>query len=577
MNVKIKADGVFCPFEQIYEQCYTGLYQSMASTQEWIFTERKVGPGYLQWDLPGEDWTQLTTADPIMQLEIKSALHKRKLSIIQLGIVDESLINKILSTPDDSYVYFRKGASGAWDIKLTAWGYSYPVRVKPTSISGIIDPQITKQEITLRMVYDGKPVAGKKFHINGYERYTNDNGELFIEELPVDYGFDVQVDDIVRHVVIKPGETLEEFDLTKHTLIEVSATMNGVPYAGATANVSYNGKQLSLQLDANGRTCSSIVLSPENDICTICIDDASESKPLTVETNTFTFALTKEELPPMVTVDINVLEDGNPCVNKDLEISYDGNKHHLTTDGYGKASIELRQNLENNVCTVECAGKTVSKNLYTPQTGILIEFTSRPVTTNKKILIKATRNTQPYAGANIDVTVSGQAHHLLTDATGQAELQVQVENTAPPCTVTCEDKQVVKQLTDEVTLFAFDFEDMSVAETEVFVTVSEKNQPCQDMVVTLNCNGNKYTLKTDANGQARLRLPITNQDSLCHAQVLDCTLQKKLEAPQTRFEFEIVEREHTPWWTYLLGLLGILLFILLTIITFNFCAGMLFG
>ena len=118
---------------------------------------------------------------------------------------------------------------------------------------------------------------------------------------------------------------------------------------------------------------------------------------------------------------------------------------------------------------------------------------------------------------------------------------------------------------------------MSVAETEVFVTVSEKNQPCQDMVVTLNCNGNKYTLKTDANGQATLRLPITGHDSQCHARVLDCILQKKLEAPQTRFDFEIVEREDTPWWMYLLGFLGILLFILLTIITFNFCAGMLFG
>ena len=39
--------------------------------------------------------------------------------------------------------------------------------------------------------------------------------------------------------------------------------------------------------------------------------------------------------------------------------------------------------------------------------------------------------------------------------------------------------------------------------------------------------------------------------------------------------FEIVEK--TPWWMYILGFLGILLFILLTLFTYFICGGMLFA
>ena len=576
MNVKIKADGVFCSFDKIYEQCYAGLYQNMGSSPEWMFTERKVGTGYLQWELPGEGWQQLLTADPLMQQEIKHILHNRKLNIVKNGLVDENLIHQILSTPDDSFIYFKKSESGSWDIKLTAWGYCYPVRIKTGSISGLVEQEVPKQDIKLQMTNDGKPLANKKFQINEFERYTNEKGELDIEGLPVGYEFDVNVDGQTRHVVITKGKDLEEFDFTQWCNIAINATLNGQPYSDATAHVYYGEKQFILNLNASGSAQERIALSQNNASCEVRIDDASESKNLVSGTNTFNFALTKVITPPVVdvTADVNVTLDGNPCANKNVEIKYDGKVYHLYTDDAGHASISLQQNLENNQCEVICEDKNITKSLQAPETLFTFDFKTEII--EKKVWVKAKLNNEAYKDAKVTIECEGKSYQLITDSLGEAEATIQTTKDYADCKVICEDKELTKQLADETTLFAFEFQkEEETIESEVVVSVVEKEKPRKDVTVTINYGGKTYTLTTDENGKASIKLPITNKEEQCHAKVLACTLQKKLEIPQTYFDFEIVEK--TPWWMYLLGILGILLFFLLGLFTYCVCGGMLFA
>lgn len=576
MNVKIKADGVFCSFEKIYEQLYTGLYHNMSSTTEWLFTERKVGTGYLQWELPGEGWYQLSKADPLMQQEIKHILHNRKLSIIKKGILDDNLIHQILATPDDSFVYFRKADNGNWEIKLTAWGYCYPVRIKTSAISGLVDQEVLKQEIKLRMCYDGKPLSNKKFLLNEFERYTNENGEFDIVGLPVGYEFDVNVDGQKRHVIICQGKSLEEFDFTQWCNITVNATLNGQPYSDATAHLYYGEKQFILKLDASGSAQERIALSQNNASCEVRIDDASESKTLVCGTNTFNFAITKVITPPIVDViaNVKVTLDENPCVKKEVEIKYDGKLYHLYTDDSGHASISLQQNLENNQCEIICDDKTITKSLQAPETQFTFDFKTKII--EKKIWVKAKLNNEAYKDAHVTIECEGKSYQLITDTLGEAETTIQTTKDYASCKVTCEEKEQTKQLADETTLFAFEFqEEEETIDSEVVVTVVEKETPRKDMTVTINYGGKTYTLTTDGNGKARIFLPITNKEEHCYTKVLECTLHKKLELPQTFFDFEIVEK--TPWWMYILGFLGILLFILLALFTYFICGGMLFA
>ncbi len=577
MNVKIKADGVFCSFEKIYEQCYAGLYQNIGTSPEWIFTERKVGTGYLQWELPGEGWQQLSMVDPLLQLEIKNVLHTRKLNLIKKNLVDENLIHQLLSTPDDSYVYFKKSENENWDIKLTAWGYCYPVRVKTGAISGQITPEAIKQEITLRMMHDGKPMANKKFKLNDYDRCTNEKGELYIEELPVGYEFDVHVDGIHRHIKIQQGQDLEEFDLTQWATIEVKAVLNGEPYANATTNVIYGEKQFALQLDASGTATERIALSLNQDICEVKIDDAVLEKTLAFGNNLFNFALTKVITPPTVdtVVNIEVLLDGTPCIEKEVEVKYNGRFYPLKTNTSGKASITLQQNLDDNICEVICEGKTICKTLQAPETDFTFNLT--PKVSEKKVVIKTTLNGEPYSNAKATIEYEGIVHTVITDAVGEAEINIKILKDNALCRVVCEDQELIKQLTEEVTLYAFDFqkEEENNALSEVIVTTTEKGKPRKDIKVDISYDGKMYTLTTDENGKATTTLPITNTQQSCNVIVLQHTLQKKLETPQTHFDFEIVES--TPWWTYLLGVLGILLFVLLTLFTYGFCGGMMFA
>lgn len=511
-----------------------------------------------------------------MQQEIKHILHNRKLSIIKNGLVDENLIHQILSTPDDSYVYFKRAENGSWDIRLTAWGYCYPVRVKTGPISGLVEPEVPKQDIKLRITYDGKPLANKKFQLNEFERYTNEHGELDIEGLPVGYEFDVNVDGQTHHVVIKKGKDLEEFDFTQWCDITINATLNSQPYSDATAHVYYGEKQFILKLDAQGSAKERIALSQNNASCEVKIDDASESKTLVSGTNQFNFTITKVITPPVVdvTANVKVTLDGNPCANKDVEIKYDGKFNHLYTDEAGHASMSLQQNLENNQCEVICDDKTITKSLQAPETQFIFDFKTEII--EKKIWVKAKLNNEAYKDAHVTIECEGKSYQLITDNLGEAETTIQITKDYANCKVTCEDKELTKQLADETTLFAFEFQkEEETIESEIVVTVVEKEKPQKDMTVTITYGGNTYTLTTDENGRASIKLPITNNEELCQAKVLACTLQKKLETPQTFFDFEIVKK--TPWWMYLLGILGILLFFLLALFTYCVCGGMLFA
>lgn len=209
MNIKIKAAGVVNVLGTDYDRIYNSLKGRLTQPEEQLFTERTPGHEYLQWDLPEEDWTSLTKADPLMESQVKAELEKRKQKIISYFSNNLILADKILSVPDDSYVYFKVDDKGWLDIKLTAWGYKFPERVGTGAAIGHVAGKQKKIPVKIKIISDGQPVADKELLINNMKRHTNAQGEYPVGDLPVGYQFELGVEDKRFIVTANPGN--EEF------------------------------------------------------------------------------------------------------------------------------------------------------------------------------------------------------------------------------------------------------------------------------------------------------------------------------------------------------------------------------
>lgn len=214
MNVKIKADGVVNVLGKDYDRIYLSLKERLKNPDEQIFTERTPGHEYLQWDLPDEDWTALSKADPLMEAQVRTELENRKKKVMSYFGNNLIMAQKILSVPDDSYVYFRIDKAGLLDIKLTAWGYKFPERVGSGAAIGYEENQVIKVPLKIVVISDGSPVAKKELYVNNMRRYTNDNGEYPVGDLPVGFQFELKVDDQQLIVTARQGEEEILIDIT---------------------------------------------------------------------------------------------------------------------------------------------------------------------------------------------------------------------------------------------------------------------------------------------------------------------------------------------------------------------------
>lgn len=319
MNIKIKSTGVFCLLGDDYDRVYAALKKQLGDDKAQLFTERTPGHGYLQWELPGEGWEPLSEAEPFIAIEVRRLLEEKSRHIRQLFGSNQNAAQSVLSVPDDSYVYYKANSDGTPIVKLTAWGYKYPVRVAGGSISGLVDPNVEKCYVAVHVVNDGKPVAEKEIYVNGFKRFTDNDGTYEIGELPVGYQFDVEVGNVKQHVTVKSQQGEITFDITEYTDVIVNVQRDGAPYPNAQVAVDYNGKQVSLTSDEQGTVSSKVAMATTDMVCTVTVDGQSLQQPLVQPSTTFSIQITtpkeKEEEP----VDKNVMPEDTKDDEKESE------------------------------------------------------------------------------------------------------------------------------------------------------------------------------------------------------------------------------------------------------------------
>lgn len=324
MNIKIKSAGVTCLVGDDYDRVYTALKNQLNDEDEQLFTERIPGHEYLQWELPGEGWTQLSEDDPLTAQEVRQELFRRKQVISQRFGTNQEMAQRILSVPDESYVYYKANSEGHLLIRLTAWGYRYPERIGGGGTTGTYKPKGGTQSVCIHIVYDNKPLPNKELFINGLKRITDNLGAYNVGELPIGYKFEFEVDGKQQVVDVQSGHGDIKIDVTFFVSVEIRATLDGHPYEGATASLSYWGHELKLTTAPDGKALAKVPKDPNNGICTISIGNDYQQLALAEPITVFTFNIntTKEDKQ----IEANKLEESIGNTDKEAEKSIESSE-----------------------------------------------------------------------------------------------------------------------------------------------------------------------------------------------------------------------------------------------------------
>lgn len=291
MNIKIKARGVHCQIGDDYDRLYALLKTQFGTGTEQLFSERTPGNDYLQWNLPGEGWKSLETSDPLMDKEVRSELLRRQELVRTKFGKNQAMAEKVLSVPDEKYIFYKTDEAGNLLIRLTAWGYIYPVRVGGSEMTGVTTPPQELSKVVIKTINNGKGVAGGTVKVNGFTKYADENGVIDLGELPVGYQFEAEAEGIKRHVTVGPDGNVVTFDITRYATVKVSVTKDGAAWPDAPVLLTYNGRTTELRTGSDGITTAELPLDPTAIPCMVSVEDKNKQKTLHEGDNLFTFDL----------------------------------------------------------------------------------------------------------------------------------------------------------------------------------------------------------------------------------------------------------------------------------------------
>lgn len=205
MNVKYNATDLYCLLGDDYERIYSTLRRTLGHDAE-VFAERLTGHGYLQWRVPGDGWTALSDCPPgHRERVVERVEYVRKQIAARFGANGE-MATRVLSTPDESFVYYREGAGGDVAVCFAAWGYHYPERVRPAEIHSAPTPRGATERVTITIMRDGSGVASYPFMLNGHRRVTDANGSFQVGRVEIGRQFNVEVDGVASDHTVTRGE-----------------------------------------------------------------------------------------------------------------------------------------------------------------------------------------------------------------------------------------------------------------------------------------------------------------------------------------------------------------------------------
>ena len=407
MNVKLRLGEVLLLIDkQFHIEQISNQLQPIAKQADLIFAKHQVGSGYLQWTLPGSDWTAFPAGSD-SQKSLVALKYKERKERMQNSLQGSFLKDIIFSVPSEDFVYFRQKGE-MLEIALTAWGYKYPNR--PPSRE--LDTWISKQElqnVNIAFVWAEQFLPEFSFKLSGHTRKTSTDGFFHVDGmLPVDGKYSIET--LIGKsytLTVEKGKSDYIFDLTEYFQIEVTAHRDNIPLPECACDINFSNIQktaktdttgrvviqLPLQSDSNGQSCS-----PQPPCMVLCGTETQQQVP-SKDGDILHFAFNfKTEIPKPPVVDppvvleknvqikVEVFRDGKPVSGQTCEILYDGNSHTIKTDDKGEYVWNLTlkdvrtddSSEKKYTCEVICDNLNQIKDITESTKSLIFHFDLQP-------------------------------------------------------------------------------------------------------------------------------------------------------------------------------------------------------
>lgn len=316
MNIKLRLGEVIrlidnrLPIEQVSKQL-----TPIAEQAGIYFAELQTGTGYLQWFIPGSDWTSFADADEAQKSVVALTYHDRK-ETMQRALHNSPLKDVVFRVPSEKSIFFRQKGDNV-EIAVTAWGFKFPN--KPDV--GELDTYILKhnlQKVSIAFEWDKQYLSNFCFKLVGQPRQTSADGWFCVDgPLPVGKTFPVQAEDgKAFSILVEKGKDEYVFDLTQYFNVDIAVYQDGVAAAQRNCHVCFNGHDYDLSTDGSGRAAQQIPLAPTIEglvafpqpLCDVKCDSQNQQQTPLSPDSTLSFVFNFETEKPEPTPEPEVKE-----------------------------------------------------------------------------------------------------------------------------------------------------------------------------------------------------------------------------------------------------------------------------
>lgn len=441
---------------KLVQQDYPELYKKITGIlgDESPFAKFSIGAGNYIWSDNRCNWHQMIAWSSMKQEAVKEALAgvRTKFSS-QFG---EKQTELLFSVPDDGYIFFNDD-EGDVRILLTGWGFKKPVRI---NTKPIIEEIVKKNPITIAFIYGGTRLPNYQFGLRLSNKvrklHTEADGLCHMGNLGIGERYiiyDIQNNNNTYNLEIVDGQSHYDIDLTKYTLLNVSAFADEQPIYNEHIEIVYHGTQYNAVTDAGGHATLELPLYEDENL-SATLRGQSKSTNIHADGNRIDFVF-QTPLPPPPVVETNVVVtvmiDGAACPNHNITINYNGQTYNGGTNENGQFVQHLPIS-DGELCNV-------SADNYISQRK---ELTSTPINEfrfekclNKvvpKIIVKR-ENGDVVGDYPVTVETNGESNHYITDVNGRI---------------------VLPEITENVTMTVIDGNNQS--HTEEYIVTSEQEE-----------------------------------------------------------------------------------------------------
>ena len=310
----------------------------------------------------------------------------------------------------------------------------------------------------------------------------------------------------------------------------------GNPIANQTVYFNITGKTYNRTTDANGIASMDIRLSPRT-VAIVYFYRGSEYYAASSGTGNIVISKSQSN----ITVDNEVFiygndnrlritlydSEGNVLSGKNVSFFIVGKYYYRVTDSNGSAALNIRLKQGNYPCVIRYAGdnlyngSSISENVVVKNNVTSLTPISNNITYGSNFSVKLTDVFgNPIVGKVVSIKVCGKTYNKTTDANGNANLLIRLNNGKYKVDYSYVDNNT-KLTSSGSTTISVVKNTTSIKGNDVYMIVNSngsfsvklvdyKGNPIEGKTVSFTLNNVVYNVTTDANGNAKLNIKNLN-------------------------------------------------------------------